>query len=328
MSGELPTVSVAIWTCDQERFIGEAIESALEQDYSRLEVVVADDHSRDSTPHIVADYAERYPDVVKPVLNTGSRSILTNVNRALAACNGELVAILDGDDSYLPGKIEAQVRAFVEHPGLALCHHPVELVDEAGTVLGIHDPLPHPVWTSARDLVARGKFVATASTMMRREAMPEGGVQPVAGHAPDWLLSIETARNGPILRLPQALARWRRHRGQITAPKRGSEIVYEDAIRILGYVRARYPELADACIGGRRAAARWEAFRRWPSGDLAWTAAGLRRALRYAPRDPTLWRYVLALGLRWLAERIAGTPAPLAAGGRPESFSGSLHHSP
>ena len=110
MIGANPKVSVAIWTCDQEAFIGDAITSALEQDYPDLEIVVADDASRDATPRIVSEFARRFPAVVRPLLHTEGRSIVANVNRALAACSGELVATLDGDDVFLAGKVRAQVR--------------------------------------------------------------------------------------------------------------------------------------------------------------------------------------------------------------------------
>ena len=63
MIGANPKVSVAIWTCDQEAFIGDAITSALEQDYPDLEIVVADDASRDATPRIVSEFARRFPAV-------------------------------------------------------------------------------------------------------------------------------------------------------------------------------------------------------------------------------------------------------------------------
>ena len=300
MSGEAPmSVSVAIWTCNQEQFIGEAIESALDQDYPGIEIVVADDSSDDSTPEIVSDYARRYRDRVRPLLHRGPRSIVANVNRALAACTGELVATLDGDDFFLPGKISAQAKAFAIHPDVAICRHPVQVVDERGAVIDTVDLHPSLRLAGPRDLLVHGFFIYTVAAMMlRRSAIPAAGVSPVAEHAPDSLLAIETARGGSILRVDKVLASYRRHAGQITAPEPGSEVVFEDAIRSIAYVEATYPELADACPRARAHLTSWEAHRRRGSADLDWVSAGLRRALRSAPLNRALWQAYIGVSAR------------------------------
>jgi glycosyltransferase involved in cell wall biosynthesis len=299
------SVSVAIWTCNQEQFIGEAIESALDQDYPGIEIVVADDNSDDSTPEIVTDYARRYPDRVRPMLNRGRRSIVANVNRALAACTGELVATLDGDDFFLPGKISAQAKAFAERPYVAVCRHPVQVVDERGTVIDTVDLQPSLLLAGPRDLLVDGFFIYTASAMMlRRSAMPRNGLPSLVEHAPDYLLAIETASRGPILRVDAILASYRRHARQITAPQRGSEVVFEDAMRALSYVEATHPELADACPRARVLLTKWEADRRRVSSDLDWVSAGIRRALRTAPLDRGLWQEYASISARRLGRRL------------------------
>jgi glycosyltransferase involved in cell wall biosynthesis len=306
MSGEAPiSVSVAIWTCNQEQFIGEAIESALDQDYPGVEIVVADDNSDDSSSEIVTEYARRYPDRVSALLNRGPRSIVANVNRALAACTGELVATLDGDDFFLPGKVSALAKAFAEHPDVAVCRHPVQVVDERGTVVDTVDLLPSLRLAGPRDLLVNGFFIYTAGAMMlRRSAMPRGGVPELAEHAPDSLLAIETARRGPILRVDGILASYRRHASQITAPEPGSEVVFEDAMRGVAYVEATYPELADACPRARVLLTRWEADRRRVSSDLDWVSAGVRRALRAAPLDRSLWQTYATVSAKRLSRRL------------------------
>jgi glycosyltransferase involved in cell wall biosynthesis len=300
VTGKAPTsVSVAIWTCNQERFIAEAIESALGQDYPGIEIVVADDSSDDSTPEIVSDYARRYPDRVRPLLHRGPRSIVANVNRALAACTGELVAPLDGDDFFLPGKISAQAKALADHPDVAICRHPVQVVDERGAIVDTVDLSPSLQLAGPRDLLIHGFFIYTVAAMMlRRSAMPAAGVPPVAEHAPDSLLAIETARQGWILRVDEVLASYRRHAGQITAPEPGSEVVFEDAMRGIAYVEETYPELADACPYARAHLTSWEARRRRGSADLGWVSAGLRRALRSAPLNRALWQAYAGVSAR------------------------------
>jgi glycosyltransferase involved in cell wall biosynthesis len=300
MTGEAPmSVSVAIWTCNQEQFIGEAIESALAQNYPEIEIVVADDSSDDSTPQIISDYARRYPGRVRPLLHRGRRSIVGNVNRALAACTGELVATLDGDDFFLPGKIRAQAKTFAERPDVAICRHPVQVVDEQGSVIDTVDLFPSLRLAGPRDLLIHGFFIYTVAAMMlRRSALPAAGVPPVADHAPDALLAIETARGGWILRIDEVLASYRRHAGQITAPEPGSEVVFEDSMRAIAYVEATYPELADACPRARAHLTSWEAHRRRGAADLDWVSAGLRSGLRTAPLNRALWQAYAGVSAR------------------------------
>ena len=307
MSAAPPKVSVAIWTCNQQEFIADTIASALDQDYPDLEVVVADDHSEDDTPRIVGDWQQRFPDIVRPLFNRGERSIRKNVNRALTACTGELVAILDGDDLYRPGKIWAQVRAFEENPDVVICHHPVEQFDtNTGARVGMWDLNPDQPRATVADVVAKGSFLATASVMMRRQAMPPGGVPPVVDNAVDYLLAIETARGGgTILRLPEILARYRVHPAQMTNPTSRQAVVFQDVMSTLDYVERTYPDLAPRCNQGRRVFTEWEAGRRLThSADARWVSAGLLTALRYQPWRPWLWRSLVSVNARAAARRL------------------------
>jgi glycosyltransferase involved in cell wall biosynthesis len=313
-AGDLPTVSVsvAIWTCDHETFIGQAVESVLAQDYPLLELVIADDNSSDATPRIVADYARRYPHIIKPLFHRGRRSIVANVNRALSACSGELVAILDGDDMYLPGKLSAQVDVFMREPHVVLCRHPVEVFDDrTGATLRIEDPNPDQARAQAIDLVAKGNFVPTASSMMRRAAMPAKGVPTTIQNAPDWILAIETARQGTIARIPMVLARYRVHAAQMTTVAAGEEAVFLDAMRTLSYVEKRYPDLALAVPDGRRVLSAWEGYRRLTATtDIRWINAGLRTALRHDPLRLRLWCALVAANALYLLSRLRGRLKP------------------
>ena len=94
MSNYSPKVSVMIVTYNQENLIGETIESVISQDYPNLEIVVADDASVDGTQSVIKAYQEKYPLQIKPVLNPVNLGITGNCNAALAACTGELVAMM------------------------------------------------------------------------------------------------------------------------------------------------------------------------------------------------------------------------------------------
>lgn len=112
-----PLVSVIIPVYNGERFLGEAIQSALAQDYAPIEIVVADDGSTDGSLAV----ARSFPGVTVLELPHGGVSIARN--EAVAASKGEWLAFLDADDLWMPAKISAQVAAGSEKDtiGIVLC---------------------------------------------------------------------------------------------------------------------------------------------------------------------------------------------------------------
>ena len=117
-----PFVSVLIDTYNHERFMEEAIQSVLAQDYpaARREILVVDDGSTDRTPEILAKFASEIRILRKP--NGGQASAF---NHGIPECRGELIAFLDGDDWWAPDKLSTVVQAFSLNPSIALIGHSV-----------------------------------------------------------------------------------------------------------------------------------------------------------------------------------------------------------
>jgi glycosyltransferase involved in cell wall biosynthesis len=116
----LPGVTVLITAYNYGRFIEKAIESVLSQDYpaDRMEVVIVDDGSTDETAEQVKKYGAKVRYFHKP--NGGQASAL---NLGLAKTRGEIVALLDADDLFLPGKLARIVDAFQQDPSLGMVYH-------------------------------------------------------------------------------------------------------------------------------------------------------------------------------------------------------------
>lgn len=124
-----PLVSVLIDTFNHERFIETAINSVLEQDFSRVdrEVVVVDDGSSDRTREILRKFEPGIRVLSKP--NGGQASAF---NYGIAECRGEIIAFLDGDDWWLPGKLARVVKIMCDEPLLgAIGHGFVEVSEDS-----------------------------------------------------------------------------------------------------------------------------------------------------------------------------------------------------
>lgn len=118
-----PLISVVITAYNYGRFIEEAIDSVLSQDYpsDHIEVVVADDGSTDDTAERVKHYDSRVKYVYQN--NCGQASAL---NLGFANARGEIVSLLDGDDFFLPGKLAMVADAFQRNPAAAMVYHPMQ----------------------------------------------------------------------------------------------------------------------------------------------------------------------------------------------------------
>ncbi|AHK79781.1 glycosyltransferase [Ectothiorhodospira haloalkaliphila] len=110
-----PLVSVVIPTHNAERFIGEAIDSALDQDYPHKEIIVVDDGSTDQTLDIARSYQDRIT-----LIAQANQGAAVARNAGLDAAQGEFIAFLDSDDLWLPGKLTAQVHHLLRHPEIDL----------------------------------------------------------------------------------------------------------------------------------------------------------------------------------------------------------------
>jgi glycosyltransferase involved in cell wall biosynthesis len=108
-----PLLSVVIPTRNRSRLVCEAIESALCQRNGRVEVIVVDDGSTDDTPNVLArSFASRIH-VVRLPQRRGAGAAR---NAGLRLARGDLVAFLDDDDLWLPGKLDAELRVFERFP--------------------------------------------------------------------------------------------------------------------------------------------------------------------------------------------------------------------
>jgi glycosyltransferase involved in cell wall biosynthesis len=120
-------LSVLMITYNHERFIRQALDSALMQDVDfDFEIVVGEDLSTDGTRSILLEYAQKYPGKVRLSLREKNMGAVTNFYTTLTECRGEYVALLEGDDFWTdPQKLRRQVAFLDEHRDYVSCFHNV-----------------------------------------------------------------------------------------------------------------------------------------------------------------------------------------------------------
>ena len=128
-----PKVSVCDITYNQRRYLAECLQSLVDQKANfDFEIIVGDDCSTDGTRAVVEEFAQKYPGLVRAILqekNTGGSKNNLDVH---AAALGEYVAHVDGDDYALPGKLQAQADVLDAEPRCKAVWHRVHYFDDLG----------------------------------------------------------------------------------------------------------------------------------------------------------------------------------------------------
>lgn len=296
-----PLVSVMVITYNQAHFIRETLDSILSQDYARLEIVVADDASTDETPKILLEYAARFPERVKPILNPTNLGITGNSNVALFGCTGDLIAVMGGDDLFLPGKISKQVAAFQANLDAVLCYHPVEIFEsKSNETIFVTDQHAREDIRSYRDIILKGGIAGASSVMIRPEAIPPGGFDARLPWVSDWQLYIEVALRGTVIKVDEVLGRYRKH--GFGASDRTFELL-DESLYALDLVVEKNPGVRDLpalCAQGKARYIAGETFRQLTKNP----AIALKLAQRCTSLVPGSGRYkvlrAFAMANRWI----------------------------
>ena len=117
-------VSVCVVTYNQEAYIGECLQSLVEQDCDfKFEIIVSDDSSTDGTSEIVKKYADKYPDIIKATVHKKNIGAFQNFIFVHEQAVGLYVAHMDGDDYALPDKLKLQKIFLDIHSECAMVFH-------------------------------------------------------------------------------------------------------------------------------------------------------------------------------------------------------------
>jgi hypothetical protein len=214
-----PLVSVCVPARDAERFLGEALASALAQPVA-LELLVCDDGSRDGTRGIAAAVAARDPRV-RMLRHARARGVVAARNALLAEARGRYVAWLDADDAYVPGGLAAQVEVLERRADVVLVHGGAEIVDEVGSGLPPwRRPFDHDVIEDGRAAFAElllANELVTSTVVARRSALDAAGAfHRVGTSSSDWDMWLRLALQGDIAYRAEPVARYRQHPASIS----------------------------------------------------------------------------------------------------------------
>lgn len=223
-------VSVVIPNYNYAHYLREAIDSVLAQTYPEIEVFVVDDGSSDDSRIVLESYGDR----VKGIFQA-NQGVSAARNNGVAASNGEFIAFLDADDSWLPQKIEKQVERFRREPSLGLVHVAVNEIDAKGdSLLERYEGLEGNIAGELLMLKRAGVLGGGSGLMVTREVFDEvGGFDPRLSTSADWDLFYQVSSRYRVAFLPELLLRYRIHNtnmhANVAAMERDMTLAFDKA---------------------------------------------------------------------------------------------------
>lgn len=278
-------VTIVITAFNRERYIGEAVESALAQTVRDIEVLVVDDCSRDRTAEVVEAIAARDARV-RLVRNAHNLGDYPNRNHAARMVRTPFFKFHDSDDVLYPHCLEVMLAALRSAPlaGFAL----------SGSRPWAGAPSPMlltPRQAYQREFLGSGMFyLGPAGALFRTDVFHRLGGLPEEGHGSDFVFWLSACRDVPVVLAPGDLFFWREHEEQ-ESRKRSDP---PDQARARGFAwRALHDERCPLAADERAMARRNFAY------SIAREVYHQLRARQYR----TAWWYYRYAGLRpadWL----------------------------
>jgi glycosyltransferase involved in cell wall biosynthesis len=206
-----PKVSICIPTYNQKpEYLRECVQSALQQRYDPLEVVVSENHSTNEAPAVLSEFADARLRVVRPPTHLG---MVSNFAFSASQATGDYLNFLSSDDLLHPDFSGRMAEMLEAHRNLAFAHSAVALIKKDGQVAGYERSI-HPVFVrpGVQELQRyiwgqRNVFIAV---LMRRTAYEAAGGWPTGlDTVADWYLSLRLLAVGDVAHCSDVLACYR-----------------------------------------------------------------------------------------------------------------------
>ena len=209
---EVPKVSVCMTVYNQERYIAEAIEGVIYQTTGfPFELVIGEDHSTDGTLAVCQQYVKTHSKLIRLHPRPRNLGVARNQAQTWAECQGDYIAMLDGDDFWCsPLKLQTQAKFLDNNPSFSMCFTKCNLLSDT--------PNRHDRWPYRDNLkgtltisdILRHNLIANCSVMYRRAIR----------QYPEWIAALPYcdialhslhSMGGPIGYIPELMATYRLH---------------------------------------------------------------------------------------------------------------------
>ena len=214
------SVSISVLAYNHKNFIRQMLEGVIMQKTNfKFEILIHDDASTDGSAAIIREYADKYPEIIKPIFET--ENLYSKRDGSLRRVmyrntRGKYVAICEGDDYWTdPYKLQKQVDFLESHPDYVMCSHRFNQYIEDKKLLEEDDDKDFQgADYDLKNLIGGKWFTQTLTLMFRRSALDLQHFESY-GMSMDIILLYELLRNGKGYCLPDIMAVYRYHGGGV-----------------------------------------------------------------------------------------------------------------
>jgi glycosyltransferase involved in cell wall biosynthesis len=176
-------VSICILVYNQEQFITDTIDGVLNQitDFP-IEIIIHDDNSQDSSKEIILNYAQKYPTIIKPIIQSVNQHSISGyrvTNSAFRIACGEYIAWCDGDDYWtLDTKLQQQVH-LLEDSNADLCYTDLDILSNSNVKVKIFENNTFPNSNNINEFIINGYFKGPCTWLWKKhllQSIPENKV--------------------------------------------------------------------------------------------------------------------------------------------------------
>ncbi|MDB4165547.1 glycosyltransferase family 2 protein [Gammaproteobacteria bacterium] len=243
MKTDSPLVSILMPAFNAERFIEEAIESALAQSYANIEVIISDDFSSDDTPTIIKSFADRHPDIIKYYPQSKNLGVTSNCNFILERCRGEYICFTAGDDILEADCISKAIYEMEVNVDNSIVFHEPFIINADSERLP-YSVSYHRHFGNLALILKNGFYLKCNGMVVKKSSIPDSRYDNNIKFASDidFVMRILGTENS-YQYLPSGLSRYRKHPQGITTNR-----AYEcrmDNINSYRKLGTLYPEYFD-----------------------------------------------------------------------------------
>jgi glycosyltransferase involved in cell wall biosynthesis len=238
MNERAPRVSVVVPVYNRGKYIHETISSVLAQTFRDFEVIAVDDGSTDESRSVLEAFGEAIRVLEHP--NRTNRGQSASINLGLRAARGELIAILDSDDVWLPEKLATQVKFLDAHPEVGLVYGNGWAIDETGRRRYVIYGPEHREESDAKRVLMDCYFFLPTNSLIRSQIMREAGFfDETLRAAQDHDMAIRIAEITRLAYINQQMFYYRRHGDSISV--KSADRRWRNGFLVLSKAAARYP---------------------------------------------------------------------------------------
>lgn len=231
---EFPLASIVMAAYNAADFIGEAIESVLNQSYPNFELIIVNDGSKDNTEEIITRHLKN--EKIKYISQPNAGQTVAK-NNGIKRASGEIIGFCDADDYWHPQKLEKQLAILMTDSKIGVVYSDIQAINQQGEIIKENETLAGKQGSILKDLLF-DNFIPFGSTIFRVECIKEhGAFNESYRMGIDWDLWLRFSTTWDFAFSTEKLYFYREWEGQMSRNYNGR---YLGALTILKNFNTKY----------------------------------------------------------------------------------------